>query len=78
MIILHGTYDNGKIEIREKDLPNVKSEVEISLSFENNESESDASEELLLENREELLKEFGKLHFGKELDKMNIRDLAYD
>ncbi|MGC8770961.1 MAG: hypothetical protein ACP5Q5_06890 [Brevinematia bacterium] len=29
MIILHGFYDEGKIEILEKDLPKVKGEVEI-------------------------------------------------
>ncbi len=31
MIILHGIYDNGKIEIKEKDLPKMKGEVEIRL-----------------------------------------------
>lgn len=29
MIILHGYYDEGRIEILEKDLPKVKGEVEI-------------------------------------------------
>ncbi|NPV02064.1 MAG: hypothetical protein HPY53_11860 [Brevinematales bacterium] len=29
MIILHGTYDSGKIEIKEKNLPQIKTEVDI-------------------------------------------------
>ena len=28
-MLLHGTYDNGKIIIREKNLPKIKTEVEI-------------------------------------------------
>jgi hypothetical protein len=31
MIILHGIYDNGKVEIREKDLPKMRVEIEITL-----------------------------------------------
>ncbi len=31
MIILHGVYDNGKIMIEEKDLPKLKSKVEIKI-----------------------------------------------
>ncbi len=31
MIILHGIYDNGKVEITDKDLPNVRAEIEIIL-----------------------------------------------
>ena len=31
MIILHGVYDHGKIEIKEKDLPDIKADVEISI-----------------------------------------------
>ena len=31
MIILHGIYDNGKIEITDKGLPNVRAEIEIIL-----------------------------------------------
>ena len=31
MIILHGIYDNGKVEITDKDLPNVRGEIEIIL-----------------------------------------------
>jgi hypothetical protein len=29
MIILHGTYDSGKIEIKEKNLPQIKTDVDI-------------------------------------------------
>jgi len=29
MIILHGTYDSGKIEIKEKNPPQIKTEVDI-------------------------------------------------
>ncbi len=29
MIVLHGIYDHGKIEITEKELPNMKAEIEI-------------------------------------------------
>ena len=29
MLVLHGIYDNGKIEIEEKDLPKVKAKVKI-------------------------------------------------
>jgi hypothetical protein len=31
MITLHGIYNNGKIEIKEKDLPKMKVEIEIVL-----------------------------------------------
>ncbi|NBU98784.1 MAG: hypothetical protein EBS19_11345 [Spirochaetia bacterium] len=31
MIILHGIYDNGKVEITDKNLPNVRAEIEIIL-----------------------------------------------
>ena len=31
MIILHGIYDNGKVEITDIDLPNVRAEIEIIL-----------------------------------------------
>ena len=31
MLVLHGIYDNGKVEILEKDLPEIKAEVEIHL-----------------------------------------------
>lgn len=30
-MILHGIYENGKIEIKEKDLPNIRAEIEIEL-----------------------------------------------
>ncbi|NPV01205.1 MAG: hypothetical protein HPY53_07465 [Brevinematales bacterium] len=30
-MILHGIYDNGKIEIKEKNLPNIRLEIEINL-----------------------------------------------
>ena len=29
MIVLHGLYDNGKVTITDKDLPDIKAEVEI-------------------------------------------------
>ena len=31
MIILHGIYDNGKVEITDKNLPNIRAEIEIIL-----------------------------------------------
>ena len=31
MIILHGIYDNGKVEITDKNLRNVRAEIEIIL-----------------------------------------------
>jgi hypothetical protein len=31
MIILHGIYDNRKVEITDKNLPNVRAEIEIIL-----------------------------------------------
>jgi len=31
MLILHGIYDHGKIDINEKELPDIKTEVEIKL-----------------------------------------------
>ena len=31
MLILHGIYDNGKIEILDKDLPMIKGDVEIKI-----------------------------------------------
>jgi hypothetical protein len=33
-MILHGIYDNGRIEILEKDLPNIRAEIEIQLPIE--------------------------------------------
>jgi hypothetical protein len=29
MIILHGIYDNGKVEITDRNLPNIRAEIEI-------------------------------------------------
>jgi hypothetical protein len=31
MLVLHGVYNNGKIKIEEKDLPKIKTKVEIRL-----------------------------------------------
>ena len=31
MLILHGSYDHGKIEINEKNLPQIKTDIEIIL-----------------------------------------------
>ncbi|MEJ5284909.1 MAG: hypothetical protein ACP5Q5_06880 [Brevinematia bacterium] len=40
MIILHGFYDEGKIEILEKDLPKVKGEVEIIIKEKSSKKEN--------------------------------------
>jgi hypothetical protein len=31
MLVLHGTYENGRVEILEKDLPRIKANVEIKI-----------------------------------------------
>ena len=67
MIILHGTYDNGKIEIKEKDLPDIKSAVEIKFLDPN-----------VAQKREALLKVVGQFDFGGIFDGADIRDLIYD
>ncbi len=32
MLVLHGIYDNGKVEITDKDLPEIKTAVEIIIN----------------------------------------------
>ncbi|OHD53623.1 MAG: hypothetical protein A2Y33_06795 [Spirochaetes bacterium GWF1_51_8] len=39
-MILHGIYENGKIELQEKDLPKIRIEIEIQLPIENIEKSS--------------------------------------
>ena len=61
MIILHGVYDNGKIEIKEKNLPQIRTEIEIALPQEKNVREEN---QFLFECR-------GKLDIdGKAIEKL--------
>ncbi|OHD57785.1 MAG: hypothetical protein A2014_10595 [Spirochaetes bacterium GWF1_49_6] len=67
MIILHGKYDHGRIEIEEKELPEIETDIEIRLT---------SPQERI--NRKELDKIVGKFDFGGRFDHTNIRDMIYD
>mgnify|MGYP006921747855 CR=1 FL=1 len=62
MIILHGTYDKGKITIKEKKLPSIKGKVKIEL----------------IEEQPKKNITLGKYKLGGIYDNLNVRDSAYD
>ncbi|NPV02225.1 MAG: hypothetical protein HPY53_12690 [Brevinematales bacterium] len=57
MIILHGIYDNGKVEIREKDLPKMRVEIEITLPEER--------------EKRDMAKEFESIH--RKMTALNLK-----
>ncbi len=63
MMILHGTYDNGKVIFEDKILPKIKAKVRIEIL-----------DEKKMENKTEL----GKYLLGGFYDEKNIRDIAYE
>ena len=63
MITLHGTYDNGKVILDEKDLPKIKAKVRV---------------EILDETKEKNQRQLGKYNLAGFYDGQNIRDIAYE
>lgn len=63
MITLHGTYDNGKVILEEKDLPRIKAKARI---------------EILDEKKDKQPVHLGKYNLGGFYDEKNVRDIAHE
>ncbi|NPV02222.1 MAG: hypothetical protein HPY53_12675 [Brevinematales bacterium] len=67
MIILHGKYDHGRIEIEEKELPEIETDIEIRLMSPQEKNDNKGLDEVI-----------GKFDFGGKFDHTDIRDMIYD
>jgi predicted DNA-binding antitoxin AbrB/MazE fold protein len=65
--VLEGIYHNGIIELKEK--VNLKENETLTFLILKGANDSNPNEDFL---------DFGSYHLGKDLDTINIRDLAYD
>jgi len=65
-MILHGTYDNGNIQILDKKIPNLKAKVDIIIHLNANSNEKTRNWEHILKIIEKNRVEVGTINWSRE------------